>query len=119
LTYSSAKGWLVSGSSDGTAIVWSTTSNKPVHTIDASKAEIRSIAISADGKYLAAGIRYGVVKVWSTADWKEQYSLPGSGDMVAVAFSPDGTKLATSEGDWNRGGVVNLRDAATGKVLAR
>ncbi|HEY2909542.1 MAG TPA: prenyltransferase/squalene oxidase repeat-containing protein, partial [Gemmataceae bacterium] len=119
LAYNAAKGWLVSGSSDGTVIVWSTASNKPVHTIDATKAEVRSIALSADGKYLAAGIRYGAVKMWTTNDWKEKYSLPGSGDMVAVAFSPDGTKLATSEGDWNRGGVVSIRDAATGKVLSR
>ncbi|HXD86688.1 MAG TPA: prenyltransferase/squalene oxidase repeat-containing protein [Urbifossiella sp.] len=119
LAYNAAKGWLVSGSSDGTVMVWSMANNKPVHTIDASKAEIRSIALSGDGNHLAAGIRYGAVKVWSTNDWKEQYSLPGSGDMVAVAFSPDGTKLATSEGDWNRGGVVSIRDAATGKARTR
>jgi WD40 repeat protein len=57
--------------------------------------------------------------MWSTVDWKERLNLPGQGDMCAVAFSPNGKLLATTEGDWNRGGLVKVRDVATGNPLAR
>ena len=111
---------LVSGSSDGTILVWSTQTKAPLRTIDATSGEVRTVACSLDGDRLAAGLRYGTVKTWTVADGKERLSLPGQGDHCAVAFSPDGKKLASSEGDWNRGGIlVSIRDAATGDVLER
>jgi len=119
LAYGASGDMLFSGSSDGTIIVWSTETEAPLRTIDATKAEIRSVAVSADGAHFAAGLRYGTVKIWSTADWKERLTLPGQGDMCAVAFSPSGKLLATTEGDWNRGGLVKIRDVTTGNVVAR
>jgi WD40 repeat protein len=119
IAYSAKGDWLVSGSADGTIIIWSAKSETPLRTIDATKAEVRSIALSPDGAYLAAGLRYGTIKVWSTADWKEHLTIPGSGDMCAVAFSPGGKTLAVSDGDWNRGGVVKVIDVTTGKPVAR
>lgn len=119
IVYSSNGDWLVSGSSDGTIIVWSTKTEKPVKTLDATRGEVRSVAISADGASIAAGLRYGTVKVWSTSDWKERLSFPGQGDMVAVAFSPDSKFLASSSGEWNRGGMVAIRAVVDGKPLAR
>jgi formylglycine-generating enzyme required for sulfatase activity/prenyltransferase beta subunit len=118
LAYRASGDWLVSGSSDGVIIVWSTETAAPLRTIDVTKAEIRSIALSADGSLLAAGLRYGTVKIWSTADWKEHPAIPGQGDMCAVAFSPSGKLLASTEGDWNRGGLVKIREAATGNLVA-
>jgi geranylgeranyl transferase type-2 subunit beta len=119
LSYRPAGDWLISGSSDGTIIIWSAESGGQVHTIDATKTEVRSVAISADGTRLAAGLRYGTVKVWSTADWKECLEIDGQGDMCAVAISPSGKELATSTGDWNRGGTVRIHEVATGKLLTR
>lgn len=111
--------WLVSGSSDGTIIVWSTKSDSILQTLDATKAEVRSIAIAPDGARLAVGLRYGAVEVWSTDDWTEQLRLSGQGDMCAVMFSHSGKLLATTEGDWNRGGFLRIRDATTGDTVAR
>lgn len=111
--------WLISGSSDGTIIVWSVQSDLPIHTIDATKAEVRSIAVSSNGSSLVAGLRYGTLKVWSTSDWQERFSVAGQGDMCAVAFDPTGKRLAVSEGDWNRGGILKLVDGKTGLVTAR
>ncbi len=110
---------LASASSDGTIKIWSAESAMPVHSIDATNAEVRSIAVSQDGRHLAAGLRYGKVKLWTTTDWQERLSLSGHGDMCAVAFSPDSKQFATTEGDWNRGGTVKIRDIATGDVIAR
>jgi WD40 repeat protein len=119
LAYTGSGDSLFSGSSDGTIVVWSTATAAPLRTIDATKGEVRSIAVSADGAHLAAGLRYGTVKVWTTADWKERLALPGQGDMCAVALSPNGKLLATTEGDWNRGGLVIIRDVTTGNAIAR
>jgi len=119
LAYGTDGDYLVSGSSDGTIVIWSMKNLAPLHTIDATKGEVRTIALSADGAYLAAGLRYGTVKIWSTADWKERLALPGQGDMCAVAFSPNGKLLATTEGDWNRGGIVRIFDVTTGKLFSR
>lgn len=118
VAYGKSGGWLISGSSDGTIIIWSTQTGSVLQTIDATQAEVRSIAISPDSTQIAAGLRYGEVKVWSTSDWKERFSLSGQGDMCAVTFSHDGKHLATTEGDWNRGGVVRIRDATTGGTVA-
>lgn len=119
LAYRSDGGRLFSGSSDGTIRIWSTQTNAPLHTLVATNAEVRSLAVSPDGVHLAAGLRYGAVKLWTLADRKERLTLPGHGDMCAIAFSPDGKLLATSEGDWNRGGLVKICDTATGKPLVR
>jgi WD40 repeat protein len=119
VAYRSGGEQLLSGSSDGTIMIWSTATGRPLRTIDATKAEVRSIAVSVDGRYLAAGLRYGTVKVWSLDDGKEHHVFPGRGDMCAVAFSPDGKLLAGSEGDWNSGGIVALRDVTTGTCVAR
>jgi WD40 repeat protein len=59
------------------------------------------------------------VQLWTTQDWREHLSLSGHGDMCAVAFSPNGKHFATSEGDWNRGGTIKIRDVATGDPVGR
>lgn len=119
LAYRPSGDQLISGSSDGTIKIWSAVTDMPLRTINATKSEVRSIAVSPDGAYLAAGLRYGMVKIWSITDGKERHAFPGQGDMCAVAFSSDGKLLASSEGDWNRGGIVTLRDVTTGSAAAR
>jgi WD40 repeat protein len=65
-------------------------------------------------------MRYGQIKVWDTAQWKERLSFQGHpGDVWSVAFSPDGKVLASGDGDWNRGGLVNLWNIGDGKPNGR
>ena len=118
LAYHPEGGWLASGSSDGTIRIWSAKTNQTVKIVPATNAEVRSIAISPDGSRLAAGLRYGVVKTWDTATWKQERELPGQGDLCAVVFaSPE--RLVSSLGDWNRGGVLQVHNIASGKLIAR
>jgi WD40 repeat protein len=119
LAYHPTADWLASESSDGTILIWSLKSLTPIQTLAATNAEVRSIAISTTGSHLAAGLRYGKVKVWTTSDWKEQLSLTGQGDMCAVAFSRDGQQLVSTEGDWNRGGLLRVHDLVDGKIISR
>ncbi len=119
-----------SASSDNTVLYW-WLDDLPHggRTTKIRAAEVRSLAVSPDGKWVAAGTRYGVVKVLNTTTNEEAASLKGhAGDVWAVAFSHDSRTLASGDGDWNRPGDVRLWNTSdwteraalrtTGEVLA-
>src|SRR6266542_2220698 len=67
------------------------------------------------------GDRAKIIKLWDVASAKEIASLKGHGDAVwALAFSPDGTILASGSGEFlqKRPGEVKLWDVATRKERA-
>jgi WD40 repeat protein len=58
------------------------------------------LALSPDGKLLAAGGAYAPVHVWDLAEKKLAHTIEGHGSWVlSVAFSPDGKFLATGSAD--------------------
>ncbi|MHC5185311.1 MAG: protein kinase domain-containing protein [Planctomycetota bacterium] len=62
------------------------------------------IAFSPDGRRLVAcDLRDSVVKVWNIEKFKNDYlRLTGhTGDINAMAFTPDGRYLVTGAGNWN------------------
>jgi serine/threonine protein kinase len=57
---------------------------------------IDGLAVSNDGRFLASVGADGVAHVWATADQSEVAALVGhDGPTMAVAFTPDGARLAT------------------------
>ena len=62
---------------------------------------VLSVAFSPDGKTLASGVRYGVVKLWDTETGANVATLEDAGEPVV--FSPDGKMLAS------RGGVQEIK----------
>ncbi len=61
---------------------------------------IGAVAISPDGKLLAAGNLNGNVKARDATDGRELTVLEGHQDLVfAVRFSPDGQTLCTASKD--------------------
>src|SRR5262249_9185683 len=56
----------------------------------------------------------GTVKVWDAASGQQLRALKGhTGQVWSVAFSPDGTRLASGSGDW----TMKVWDAASGQEL--
>jgi WD40 repeat protein/serine/threonine protein kinase len=83
-------------------------------------AEAKRVAFSPDGRWVAAGIGFvnpavpGEVKVWDAITGQECLSLgEHSGEVTAVAFSPDGQRLASA----SFFGIVTLWNVQTGRQI--
>lgn len=109
---------IASASSDFTVTIWDRPGRKAKHTFAPKAAEVRCLSFS--NKFLAAGTRYGVTKVWD-GEGAEVASLKGKhgAEVWGVAFSPDGKVLATADGDWNKPSDVVLWDTKTWKERER
>lgn len=75
-----------------------------------------AVAVSPDGKLIAAGSDDGELQVWNFVSRKLMYatSLSWAG-VTAVAFSPDSNLIATGS---YHDGTLRLVDTTTGKLLS-
>ena len=78
------------------------------------------IALTPDGRAWASSIHDREVRLWENLAMEAATLRGHTGTVYGVAFSPDGTLLATCSGDaekpWNQG-EVKLWDVATAKEL--
>lgn len=108
---------MVSGSRDGTAIIWSTETWQPKQTLlnpdkdslnrVGAPGMVESVDFSPDGKIMAMASREANLHLWDVASGQLLETLKGHSSSVdSVAFSPDGRTLASGSGDrtvrlWN------------------
>lgn len=96
---------LVSGSRDGTAVLWDVPSGEVVSRFEATEGPITSVALSADGAWLAAvaasdRLNGSKVKIWHLESGELAASLPGRSFSVgSVSFSPDNRWLAFGDSE--------------------
>jgi hypothetical protein len=82
--------------------VWNSTTGDIVRTLENGDADINCLALSPDGKLLAAGASNKTIRIWDFSSGAQLQVLNGHADEVLkVAFSPDGQLLASGSSDRN------------------
>jgi len=107
-------GILISGGRDGWLYFWRTSDWEMVNAIDFNH-PISNLAISKDGGTLAIGdVEDNHVEIWNLSSLTKHISLNHPTAVNAIAFSPDGSVLATACSN----NLIYLWDAHSGGFLA-
>jgi WD40 repeat protein/tetratricopeptide (TPR) repeat protein len=81
---------------------------------------INALAVSPDGRRAVTGSDDGTARLWDLSTGEPVGPpLKCSGTVLAVAFSPDGQRVATAGGTLGFTGEVRVWDAATGTAVGR
>jgi WD40 repeat protein len=78
-------------------------------------APVTSVALSADGKFLATASGTNVLRLWDTATGKlfQEFQAQQGHDVISLSVSADNKLLATGSSD----GTARLWDIGTGKEI--
>lgn len=89
--------YLVSGSSDKTAIIWEVKTGKLLHTLKGHTWKVTHVAFSRDSRFVATGSTDGTIKLWNAETGELIHSYEnGVNAITALAFSPDITRIASA-----------------------
>jgi serine/threonine protein kinase len=101
---------LVSWGDDATLRVWDATTGKAVKQLTRDRASTMAARWSPDGTTLAVALSDGHARAFTLPDWDEKLVYrDGAQGVTAVAFAPDGGRLAVG----TDGGGLVLFDAKT------
>jgi WD40 repeat protein len=105
-------GRALSGSADGTMILWDVQGEKPIRQFKGHDKAIWSVAVSADGQYALSGSADNTLVLWDIATGALIRRFAGHSDVVtSVAFSPTDPYVLSG----SRTGWLILWDMETGQ----
>ncbi|KAF8548191.1 hypothetical protein OG21DRAFT_1489599 [Imleria badia] len=94
---------------------WRVEDSKEIATMKSGA--VHCLAVSKDGRWIAAGIHWGNVIVWNTKTYEKvaEFRDPNSFVIYGVDFSPDSTRLVTASSS----GTATIWDLTTRKQVSR
>jgi WD40 repeat protein len=110
---------VATGGADGTVTLWEAATGRRLRALVGHRGRVVALAFSPEGPRLATAGWEPTVRVWDVAGGRLERAITCAGasrQMEAVAFAPDGGRLAV--GDYGAN-VVRLLDVATGEELRR
>jgi len=109
----SANGEYVFSGGWGGVRVWRVQDRDQLEEVTMEARGVLCLAVSGDGKWIAAGTSLGDVVVWDAETYKPASAHKGSGYINGVDFSPDSTRLISASD--NR--TATVWDVATGAKI--
>ncbi|HEV3383930.1 MAG TPA: sigma-70 family RNA polymerase sigma factor [Gemmata sp.] len=111
LTYSPDGSLLATGSQDGIARLWDTTTGKELHSFAAKDGNVHALAFTPDGKLLVTG-GDKALHVWDLAGRKEARTIPNTGTPIQqITFLGGGQRILTQDISH----AIRILDFATGR----
>jgi WD40 repeat protein len=121
---------LATSAEDGSFTIYSSDTGVALDVLSGAGSPVRAMAFSSEKLLIAAGDDHSAV-TWNTnPDWKLVAQLGAAADdplntsaspfefrVLSLAFSPDGSQLATGGGEPSRSGELMIWDVATRKLL--
>jgi WD40 repeat protein len=107
--------FLVAGSTDSLAYVWSLETGELVARLQhGTWNDVWGVAYSPAGDRLVTGARDDVARIWDPSTGSLMQSLEGhTGDVTAMAYGPDGRYVATASKDR----TARIWDTTTGETV--
>jgi WD40 repeat protein len=110
----SSDGKQLAASLMGSVVLWDLTTRQPVRTFYGHFGAVPSVAMSRDGRWVAAGGADGSIKLWDRATGALLRTLAcPSAEAYEICFSADGRMLASVYRD----GALRIWGPATGALL--
>ena len=114
--------FIASASKDGTVRLWDAHTFQHVETLMRGSTEARCLVFSSNGRWLASGFSVGNVCIWrvvpatlrkfiSNSQWQTEDG------QTAIAFDPEGMRLATSTATCRTDTAVKIYGVETGECL--
>jgi hypothetical protein len=103
--------------------IWDLATGQFRRTLTGHTDHINTLAISADGMYLASAGDDGAIRLWTSTDWSaEPVTLLNESPVTALAFAPDSGTLAAGLGTgeivlWNIGARAVTARTAPGAAI--
>jgi WD40 repeat protein/serine/threonine protein kinase len=89
---------LVSGGESGEVIVWDVANRTKRWSDRLGKGAIRSVAVSADNRWVAALSQSGAISLWKNQDGNEVFTIEEPG-LYCIRFTPDSHRLVGGGAD--------------------
>ncbi|MBA2393713.1 MAG: TIR domain-containing protein [Ktedonobacteraceae bacterium] len=79
------------------AVAWDITTGNPLYTYNGHDADIRDLAVSPNGRYVASASNDTTVHIWEAVTGQRIFKYEGHKNKVAaVTWSPDSTRIASA-----------------------